>query len=69
MKVGIQLWGALKDADGDVLEALKELWRMNADGSNARRIASFFGGQGSMNVNSWSADSRHVAFVSYELTH
>ncbi len=27
------------------------------------------GGQGSVNVNSWAADSRHLAFVSYELLH
>jgi hypothetical protein len=27
----------------------------------------FFGGQGTINVPSWSPDSRHVAFVAYEL--
>lgn len=46
-----------------------ELWMMNADGSDQRKIASIFGGQGSVNVNSWAADSRHLAFVSYELKH
>lgn len=46
-----------------------ELWLMNADGSNHRRVASLFGGQGSINVNSWSGDSKHLAFVSYELLH
>lgn len=46
-----------------------ELWLMNADGSNPHRVASLFGGQGSINVNSWSKDSRHLAFVSYELLH
>ena len=46
-----------------------ELWLMNADGSEPRRIAALFGGQGSMNVNSWAGDSRHIAFVSYELLH
>ena len=46
-----------------------ELWMMNADGSRPHRIAAFFGGQGSINVNSWAGDSRHVAFVSYELRH
>jgi hypothetical protein len=30
-------------------------------------LAQFFGGQGSINVNSWSPDSRKFAFVSYEL--
>lgn len=44
-----------------------ELWMMNADGSEPHRLLSFFGGQGSINVNSWAGDSRHIAFVSYEL--
>jgi TolB protein len=30
-------------------------------------LARFFGGQGTINVNSWSPDSRHFAFVSYKL--
>lgn len=46
-----------------------ELWIMNADGSGQRRLLSFLGGQGSINVNSWAADSRRVAFVSYEILH
>ena len=29
-------------------------------------ILSFFGGQGSINVNSWAPDSRRFAFVSYK---
>jgi TolB protein len=29
-------------------------------------VASFFGGQGSINVNSWSPDSRSFAYVTYE---
>ncbi len=44
-----------------------ELWLMNADGSDQHRILSFFGGQGSLNVNSWAADSKRFAFVSYEM--
>ncbi|MBR5109557.1 MAG: PD40 domain-containing protein [Clostridia bacterium] len=43
-----------------------ELWLMDADGSNPRRLCSFFGGQGSLNVNSWAPDSSRFAFVSYE---
>ncbi len=43
-----------------------ELWGMNADGSDPHRLCSFFGGQGTINVNSWAPDSRHFAFVSYE---
>ena len=46
-----------------------ELRLMNADGSDDHRLLTFFGGQGSINVNSWAADSRHIAFVSYELLH
>ena len=46
-----------------------EIWLMNADGTEPHRVASFFGGQGSMNVNSWAGDSRHIAFVSYALAH
>ena len=46
-----------------------ELWIMNADGSEPRKLATLFGGQGSINVNSWAGDSRHLAFVSYELLH
>ncbi len=44
-----------------------ELWLMNSDGSDRKRIVSFFGGQGSINVNSWAGDSRQFAFISYEL--
>jgi len=29
-------------------------------------LASFFGGQGTINVNSWSPDSNKIGFVSYE---
>lgn len=37
-----------------------------ADGE-IRTIAKLFGGQGTMNVPSWSPDSRNLAFVSYQL--
>lgn len=42
---------------------------MNADGTDDHTILDFFGGQGSINVNSWHPDSRHFAFVRYELAH
>lgn len=35
-------------------------------GGEEKILLKFFGGQGSMNVNSWSPDSRKFAFVSYE---
>lgn len=44
-----------------------ELWLMDYNGENKRKVISLFGGQGSINVNSWAKDSRHLAFVSYEL--
>lgn len=44
-----------------------ELWMMDADGGGQHRILSLFGGQGTMNVNSWAGDSRRFAFVSYEV--
>lgn len=43
-----------------------ELWLMDADGSDPRRLCSLFGGQGTINVNSWAPDSKRFAFVSYE---
>ena len=46
-----------------------QLRMMNADGTEDHRLLSFFGGQGSINVNSWAPDSRRVAIVLYELHH
>ena len=45
------------------------LYLMDYDGGNDRLLLEFFGGQGSINVNSWSRDSRRLAFVMYELEH
>ena len=44
-----------------------EIRCMNPDGSGDRTLVKFFGGQGSLNVNSWMPDSRRLAFVRYEL--
>ncbi|HOI27336.1 MAG TPA: transporter [Paludibacteraceae bacterium] len=44
-----------------------EIRMMDADGSNVQTLISLFGGQGSLNVNSWSPDGTRFAFVSYEL--
>lgn len=38
---------------------------MPASGGNARVVANLYGGQGTINVPSWSPDSKRVAFVSY----
>jgi hypothetical protein len=40
---------------------------MPLQGGPIRELARLFGGQGTINVSSWSPDSRQVAFVSYEL--
>jgi Tol biopolymer transport system component len=38
---------------------------MPVEGGEPRVVAYLYGGQGTINVPSWSSDSRHVAFVSY----
>jgi TolB protein len=40
---------------------------MDPDGANLRTLVSLFGGQGTINVNSWAPDSRSLAFVAYPL--
>ncbi len=40
---------------------------MNLDTKEVRVMTKLFGGQGTINVPSWSPDSEHVAFVSYRL--
>lgn len=40
---------------------------MPAGGGAIQELARLFGGQGTINVPSWSPDSKQVAFVSYEL--
>jgi Tol biopolymer transport system component len=35
-------------------------------GGQPEILANVFGGQGTLNVPSWSPDSRQVAFVSYQ---
>jgi TolB protein len=44
-----------------------ELRIVPSSGGSSRTIAKLFGGQGTMNVNSWAPDSRRLAFVSYRL--
>ena len=44
-----------------------ELRLMNADGTQLQTLTSLFGGQGTINVNSWSPDSKRFAFVSYRI--
>lgn len=44
-----------------------ELRIMQATGGEPRTIATLFGGQGTINVNSWAPDNKRIAFVSYKL--
>lgn len=41
---------------------------MSPDGADQRDLAAFFGGQGTINVNSWAPDSQRLAFVSYPIS-
>ena len=40
---------------------------MSVAGGEPKIVATLFGGQGTMNVPSWSPDSKRFAFVSYRL--
>lgn len=54
-----------KDVTGHPANKDVTLRMMPANGGPIETLASFFGGQGTINVPSWSPDSRKVAFVSY----
>ena len=42
-----------------------ELRLMPAEGGEPKTLVKLFGGQGTINVNSWAPDSKRFAFVSY----
>jgi len=44
-----------------------EIRIMPSEGGDYKTLIKIFGGQGSLNVNSWSPDSSKLAFVSYKL--
>ncbi len=44
-----------------------EIRLMSSAGGEPRTLVKLFGGQGTINVNSWSPDSMRLAFVSYQL--
>lgn len=44
-----------------------ELRLMPAAGGEPKTLVKLFGGQGTINVNSWAPDSKRLAFVSYRL--
>ncbi len=51
--------------DGHPRDREVELRLIPAAGSASRLLLALFGGQGTINVPSWSPDSRHFAFVRY----
>ncbi len=54
-----------KSVKGHPLNQNMVLRLMPQSGGEPKVIARFFGGQGSINVPSWSPDSKELAFVSY----
>ncbi|GHU80940.1 hypothetical protein FACS1894191_7230 [Clostridia bacterium] len=44
-----------------------ELRLMSSEGGEYKTLVKLFGGQGTINVNSWAPDSKRFAFVSYRL--
>jgi TolB protein len=44
-----------------------EIRLISSAGGESHTLVQLFGGQGTINVNSWSPDSRQLAFVSYRL--
>jgi TolB protein len=56
-----------KDVEGHPANKPVTLRIMPATGGEPKVIAQLFGGQGTINVPSWSPDSKHFAFVSYRL--
>jgi Tol biopolymer transport system component len=44
-----------------------EIRLVPARGGESKTIVKLFGGQGTLNVNSWAPDNRTIAFVSYRL--
>lgn len=57
-KNDLEPWEHLPDKD-------VEIRVMSSAGGPSRTIVKLLGGQGTMNVNSWSPDGKRIAFVSY----
>ena len=56
-----------KDVTGHPADKDVVLRIMPLSGGKGRVLATLFGGQGTINVPSWSPDSKNVAFVSYRM--
>ena len=53
--------------DSHIADLNVQLRLIPATGGKPETLVEFFGGQGSINVNSWSPDSKQFAYVSYRL--
>jgi Tol biopolymer transport system component len=58
-----------KDVKGHPANQDVMLRLMSLSDKKIRVLAKLFGGQGTINVPSWSPDSKNIAFVSYQLVH
>jgi TolB protein len=56
-----------KDVDGHPANKNVRLRTIPVSGGEPQTIIELFGGQGTINVNSWSPDNTKIAFVSYQL--
>ena len=63
----IVLLSYAKDVQGHPANQDVTLRIMPTNGGKPEVLAKLFGGQGTINVSSWSPDSKKVAFVSYQL--
>lgn len=55
-----------KEIQGHPRDKDVNLRLMDLETGESRTVASFFGGQGTINVPSWSPDSTHIAYVRYQ---
>jgi Tol biopolymer transport system component len=56
------------DPGSHIADLNVQLRMIPATGGEPEVLVEFFGGQGSINVNSWSPDSKQFAYISYRLT-
>ena len=55
------------EVDGHPANKPVELRMMSVNGGEPVTLTKLFGGQGTINVPSWSPDSKTVAFVEYQI--
>ena len=60
-------YGANVQPDKHPPDKQLEIRQMNADGTGDHSLLKLFGGQGTLNVNSWMPSGRYFAFVRYEV--